>query len=71
MVQVPYEGVVAVVHRETKAAVLLTFDYEGTTYSELWVPKSNLHDDSIDVIDEAVAGEEEEIYIARWWLKEQ
>jgi hypothetical protein len=71
MVKIPYEGVVAVVHRETTAAVLLSFEYDSTKYEEVWVPKSNLHDDSIDVIDEAIAGEEEEVYIAKWWLDQQ
>jgi hypothetical protein len=38
---------------------------------DVWIPKSNIHEDSHDTVDEAVRGDKIEIHVARWWLEQQ
>lgn len=37
---------------------------------DLWIPKSVIMEDSHDAIEEAVRGENVEIYVAEWWMEE-
>lgn len=50
----------------------LRFELDGTNHyiDELWIPKSMIHEDSIPEIDEAVRGDDLEIYVNEWWLKQ-
>lgn len=66
----PYVAVGATPIRETEKAILANLDLGDTHYTQIWVPKSVLHPDSQDEMDEAVRGEPVELYIAKWWLEE-
>jgi hypothetical protein len=77
MVLKPYDGLYGAIIRETDAAILMskgTEWHQSGSYAEfgddIWIPKSVLHDDSKDTIEEAIEGEQIEIYVARWWLEE-
>lgn len=37
---------------------------------DLWIPKSVIMEDSHDTIEEAVRDEGVEIFVAKWWVKE-
>ena len=60
---------------ETEKAFLgksVEFDLDGVTrvVSEVWIPKSVIHEDCHDTITEAVKGEAIEINVADWWLRD-
>lgn len=61
---------------ETAKAFLLKpaiFDLDGVEerHMQLWVPKAHIHEDSLDDIAEVVKGEDIEINVADWFLREQ
>lgn len=61
---------------ETDKAVcleLVVFDLDGVEqqHNQMWIPKANLHDDSVDTVDEAFKGDRVELYVSDWWLKQQ
>lgn len=37
---------------------------------DLWIPKANILEDSLDVISEAERNEEVEIFVAKWFMGE-
>jgi hypothetical protein len=66
-----YVAVEAEAIRETKKAFLCTFQHENCRHVEVWIPKSQIHETSMDEIEEAAPRETIEIHVAEWWLKEQ
>lgn len=38
--------------------------------NEMWIPKSVLHDDTLDEVSTATRGDRMEIYVAAWWMRE-
>jgi hypothetical protein len=38
---------------------------------DTWIPLANIMSESHDTIEEAERGEEVEIFVAKWWLKEK
>lgn len=65
-----FYGYDCIIHKDTAAAVLLSFDHpDYGRMTEIWVPKANLHPDSLDVVDEASHDDVEEIFIAAWWIR--
>jgi hypothetical protein len=61
----------AVAKRESeKAFCASTLENDHMTVSEIWIPKSVIHPDGLEAIEEAVSGEKIEIYIADWWVRE-
>lgn len=65
-----FYGFIVRLHRATEAAVCMSFDHhEYGQMVEIWVPKSNLHPDSLDVIAESADDDEVEVFIAAWWLR--
>ena len=39
--------------------------------TDLWVPKSVIHEDSHSTISDAARGDQIEIYVAQWFLEKQ
>lgn len=73
-----FDGVVGKLTGETQMAICMNemvWHRDGDTVVEfqndMWIPKSNLHDDSLVTVEEAVRGEEVEIYVKNWWLMDQ
>lgn len=68
----PYDIVNGRAQAETEKAFCIDIidDMGGTTHSNLWIPKSVIHEESHDTIEEAIRGETVEIYVARWWADE-
>lgn len=65
-----YYGFDCTLIRESEDAVCVTFNHaEYGRMVDIWVPKSNLHPDSLDVLEEAADGDVEELFIAAWWLR--
>ena len=83
MVRTLYSALEGTVVRETgepgkpEGAVMLSgaeYTVDGSYNSvgtDFWIPKSVLHEDSLDVVEESATGEEIEIYVADWWLRSQ
>lgn len=68
----PYNRLYGIAQTETDKAFcmdVLDEDYVGITHKNLWVPKSVVHEDSHDTIEEALRGERVEIFVAKWWLE--
>lgn len=73
---VPVQGTA---QAETPKAFLLkpcVFDLNGVehTFSELWIPKSRIHDSDLDsnnMVIDAVKGDDIEINVADWWLRQE
>lgn len=59
------------VHRDTELAVLISFNWSDVDYtaSEIFVPKSVIHDEYRDDIEDACEGDTIELAIAEWWLR--
>ena len=60
--------------RDTADAFCCSFDWSedhGYVASDLWIPKSVIHDSDHSTIEEAYDGELIEISIAEWWLKQK
>lgn len=52
----------------------LQFDLDGVEQELLldtFIPKSVIHFESFDTIEEAARGDRIEIYVAMWWLEKQ
>lgn len=65
-----FHGIMATLRGETDQAVQMDgthLDYG--TMPGMWVPKSVIHQDSLDVIAEADEGDTVEIFIAGWWFR--
>ena len=58
---------------ETQQAFLCSLHWpeHGFAASDLWVPKSVIHPDSLSEVDDACDGDVIEIGIAEWWLNQQ
>lgn len=59
--------------RDTDKAFLCSFNWSddhGYAASDMWIPKSVIHDSHHDDIEEAVAGDIIEISVAEWWMLE-
>lgn len=58
--------------RESEDAFLCSgeLEFRGETIiaHELWIPKSQIHEDSHDEIEEAFEGDVIEIFVSEWWL---
>lgn len=68
--------VVGTAEAETEKAFLLkpaTFDIDGIekVHSQLWIPKSRIYDGDLDTVSEAIKGEDVEINVAEWWLRQE
>lgn len=61
--------------RDTEKALLCsgTIDCNGIdwVFSDTWIPKSQIHEDYHDEIDQALAGETIEIAVSDWWVEQQ
>lgn len=65
-----YHGVMATLKGETDMAV--NMDATHIDYGScpgLWVPKSCIHEESLELIDAATEGDTLEVYIAGWWWR--
>lgn len=68
--KIKYHGVMATLVRESSSAVLMDATHSDYgTMPGLWVPKSVMHPDSLDVIAEAADGDDVELYIEAWWMR--
>lgn len=74
----PYIAVNVVAQTETASAFCgsklefsLDRGIEEEIVTDLWIPKSVIHEESHDTIEEATRGDTIEIYVARWWLEKQ
>lgn len=61
--------------RDTEKAFLCsgTIDCNGAewVFSDMWIPKSQIHEDYHEEIDKALAGETIEIAVSDWWVEQQ
>jgi hypothetical protein len=65
-----YYGFLCILHRETPNAVCVSFEHdEHGKMVEVWVPKSVLHPDSVETLENGVEDDEIELYVAAWWLR--
>lgn len=73
----PYLSVTGEAQAETdrafciKSAVYIVDGVSMEHSSDLWIPKANIMEDSLDDIEEVARGDRIEIFVAKWWLKEQ
>lgn len=79
----PYISVVGIAQAETPANsenqgafCIQNPEYilNGASYrhtGDMWIPKATIMSDSLDTIEEAVRGEEIEIFVAKWWMEDQ
>ena len=70
-----YIPVLGVAKAETAKAFLLEpciFDIDGAEHRhmELWIPKSQIHDDDHDEIENSVKGDDIEINVSDYWLRQ-
>lgn len=72
----PYVSVTGVAQAETAKAFCMQNPetaYDGVAVhfgGDLWIPKSVIMEDSHDTIEEAARGDTVEIFVAKWWVKE-
>lgn len=77
MVKTPYISVTGEAKRSSDKAVCISnasYILDGVSTEltgDTWIPLANLTEDCQDTVEEAVQGDEIEIFVAKWWLLEQ
>ena len=65
-----YHGVGATLLNDTDAAVCMTMDHpDYGRLVDIWVPRSVIHEESLEEIDDAADGDELEVFIKAWWFR--
>lgn len=74
--KIAFIGMTGIAQRDTEMAFCIrnpeyVLNGAATVHEgDLWIPLANIMEDSHDVIEEAVQGDEVEIFVAKWFMEE-